>query len=131
MKLFSNELRSLCFQDHSQQAPFVTRTRFERCMYGLLIEVTAGVDGKNPESLSEVAILQFFEKQRPRADEDRKLALSIAKIFEKFTYLCDTSNWSNDGQDPRIEICRDDILRLCDAVDIYKSGKKSAATCIR
>jgi hypothetical protein len=49
--------------------------------------------------------------------------MAASDLFEEFTYLADTSNFSNDGQDLRITKCRDRILALCDSVDGQLSRK--------
>jgi hypothetical protein len=107
-----NVLRELC--DRPEGAPFLIRTRVERHLFGLLNATMRDRLRLIPVSISRSSI----ESQiGPSACRDRSagaLALEIGHVFEKFTYLCDTSNWSNDGQDPRIESCREDILRLCD-----------------
>ena len=114
-------LRALCFDDLSELSPFQVRTRFERHLYGLLSEYSMGAFGSSPSGLSKAHVRHFY--QRMKLDEQASAADAgrcsqvldmISELYENFTRLCDTSNWSDDGQDPRINSSRNDILRLCD-----------------
>jgi len=105
-------LRKLC--NCSDGAPFLIRTRVERHLFGLLNATMRERLRLTPVSISRASIESQIDPSACRDRSARTLALEIAHVFERFTYLCDTSNWSNDGQDPRIESCREDILRLCD-----------------
>lgn len=110
-------LRELC--NRSEGAPFLIRTRVERHLFGLLNAAMRERLRLNAVSISRASIESQINASVCRDRSARALALDIANVFERFTYLCDTSNWSNDGQDPRIESCRDDILRLCDRFDSH------------
>jgi hypothetical protein len=112
-------LRALCFDDLSELSPFQIRTRFERHLYGLVFECSTAVFGSAPNGLSKAHVTHFCEK-RPNVEGNSAYAGSclqllhmISDVYERFTELCDTSNWSDDGQDPRINACRDDILSVC------------------
>jgi len=54
----------------------------------------------------------FISANRVADPDETRVLRSAVQIFQKFTYLCDTSNWSNDGQDPRVKMCRDDVIGL-------------------
>ncbi len=82
-----------------------------------------GVFGSSPNGLSKTHVSRFYRRvkldnQNSSLDVDRYLQVlsMISDLYEKFTRLCDTSNWSDDGQDPRVNSCRDDILRVCDFI---------------
>ena len=116
-------LRALCFDDLSDLSPFQVRTRFERHLYGLLFECSTRAFGSSPTGPSKAHVRHFRERLKPGKQTSvvdvgwcfQALDM-ISELYEKFTNLCDTSNWSDDGQDPRINWCRDDVLRLCDYV---------------
>lgn len=117
-------LRALCFDDLAALSPFQIRTRFERHLYGLLLEYSRKTFGFSPTGLSRTHINDFRNRLRLGEQSPSNLVEapsigvleSISDLYEKFTRLCDTSHWSDDGQDPRINLCRDDILRLCDSI---------------
>ena len=105
-------LREVC--NRSEGAPFLIRTRVERHLFGLLNATMREPLRLIPVSINRASVESQIGPAACRDRWGRAFALEIAHVFEKFPYLCDTSNWSNDGQDPRIESCREDILRLCD-----------------
>jgi hypothetical protein len=116
-------LRALCLDDLSELSPFQVRTRFERHLYGLLFECSKGVFGSSPRGLSKTHVRHFCQQMKldgqitpPNVGRCSQLLNMISELYENFTRLCDTSNWSDDGQDPRINSCRSDILRLCDYI---------------
>lgn len=109
-------LRTLCRDSDNRVSPYLLRTRFERHLFGLMVTVSRQTFGSDPKGMTESHVLEFVSRF-PTHDREKQILISIAKLFAKFTYLCDTSNWSDDGQDPRVELCRDDILRLCTLVD--------------
>jgi len=122
MREYIEALRLLCTEDHKKVAPYLLRTRFERNLYGLLVSLSESAFGKKPTGITEDHVRECVARCRTRYNENElTAALSIARLFEKFVYLCDTSNWSNDGQDPRIEMCRDNIILLCDFVQSLKA----------
>lgn len=116
MKRYVDALRMLCFEKQRGIAPYTLRTRFERNLYGLVHEYSKTVLGVVPDGLTQRHIEKLQETCRDSKDFELEPVRLASRVFECFTYLCDTSNWSNDGQDPRIEICRDDILTLCSMV---------------
>jgi len=118
-----NGLKALCSGDLTDLTPFQIRTRFERHLYGVLVECSDETFGEHPTGLTRSHMEQFIQ----RVEQDNRWAIPtrawcvsafdlISDVFERFTQLCDTSNWSDDGQDPRINACRDDIFRLCECV---------------
>jgi hypothetical protein len=112
------QLRDLCGRNHRRTAPFVVRTRFERAFYGLLVTVAAQTFGSAPASLSGTEIQRFVQRVAGNKEVPVcRLLLEIGRVFGKFVYLCDTSNWSNDGQDPRVESCAPEILVICSRVE--------------
>jgi hypothetical protein len=125
VKEYTDALRELCAEDHRGVAPYLLRTRFERNMYGLLVAFSETRFGRRPSGMTEDHIRDCVGRcGRSYDEEDFHVALSMARIFEKFTYLCDTSNWSNDGQDPRVEMCRDSIITLCDAIETGRTVQR-------
>lgn len=111
-------LRSLCFGDHTGVAPYLLRTRFERHMFGLTGPLVASRLGRSLQSLDEEYLRDLVEvSNAPWTDQERRLVTSVAQVFRRFTYLCDTSNWSDDGQDVRVKLCRRDILAICDLAE--------------
>jgi hypothetical protein len=127
MKRHLADLRWVCANKHEDVAPFLLRTRVERSLYGVLVEFCELIFGARPAGLTEAHIRDFIAEHKSlEQDEPAGVALSIARVFERFTYLSDTSNWSNDGQDPRIEMCRDDILRLCAHVESISTACRAA-----
>lgn len=118
MNRYIDSLRTLCLENQRGLAPYALRTRFERNLYGLVTQYSQSVFGAVPGGLSRHHVEKLLHECRGpglsvAATEPMILAM---RVFERFTYLCDTSNWSNDGQDPRIEMCREDVLKLCDLV---------------
>jgi len=115
---YTEALRRLCAEDHGEEAPYLLRTRFERNLYGLLVSFSESAFGRKPTGITEDHVRECAARCETRYDErELTAALSMAKLFGKFVYLCDTSNWSNDGQDPRLEMCRENIMQLCDLVE--------------
>lgn len=121
MREYTEALRRLCAEDHEEVAPYLLRTRFERNLYGLLVSFSESAFGKKPTGITEDHVRECVARCETCYDErELTVALSMARLFEKFVYLCDTSNWSNDGQDPRVEMCRENIIQLCDLVESLK-----------
>src|SRR5262249_16777749 len=121
MNTHLRELRSMCFEDLRGITPFRLRTRFERHLFGAAVSYAKCSFEITPKGLSRRHYEEFAKRiQNLRASSSLVTSshLSVlsrmSSLFEKFTSLCDTSNWSDDGQDPRIEWCRKDILELCD-----------------
>lgn len=116
-------LRALCFDDLSELSPFQVRTRFERHLYGLLSECSMEAFGSSPSGLSKAHVRYFYQRMKldeqttsPDLGRFSHIVNMVSDLYENFTRLCDTSNWSDDGQDPRINSCRNDIFHLCDYV---------------
>lgn len=109
---YTSMLVELCRDNQLKVAPYVVRTRFERGLYGLLVAFSMEVAGSAPHGISSTHIEEFLCGKNLTSEAAARLREG-ARIFERFTYLCDTSNWSSDGQDPRIELCRTDMLKLC------------------
>jgi len=116
VKRYVDALRTLCLKDQRGIAPYTLRTRFERNLYGLVHEYSETAFGVVPDGLTQRHVEKLRQVCRDFKESEFEPVVLAAKVYERFTYLCDTSNWSNDGQDPRIEICREDILALCDKV---------------
>jgi|ERR1019366_3597224 hypothetical protein len=112
-------LRALCADNQRGLAPYALRTRFERSLLGLVTQYSQSVFGAVPGGLSRLHLERFLHRCcGPGVSTQFIEPIVLATtIFERFTYLCDTSNWSSDGQDPRIEMCREDVLRLCELVN--------------
>ncbi len=118
MKHHIDELRRLCAHHPQRPAPYLLRTRFERHLYGVLVGFSDLVFGMRPSGITEHHVRELLSRSDTRNRErEVNAVLRVSRIFHRFTYLCDTSNWSDDGQDPRVEMCRDEILRLCDFVE--------------
>jgi hypothetical protein len=118
MNRYIDALRTLCCEDQRGVAPYTLRTRFERNLYGLVTQYSQLVLGAAPAGLTRHHIEKLLHLCRDSGFSAATEPIILAmKVFERFTYLCDTSNWSDDGQDPRIEMCREDILRLCDLIN--------------
>lgn len=87
-------------------------------MFGLTSGVVQGRLGRPLESLDDDYLEDVL--RRPGiawTEQEKRVVSSVATVFRRFTYLCDTSNWSDDGQDPRVELCRRDILAICDLAE--------------
>jgi len=122
MREYTEALRRLCVEDHRKVAPYLLRTRFERDLYGLLVSFSESAFGRKPTGITEDHVRECVANcERSYDERELTVALSMAKLFGKFVYLCDTSNWSNDGQDPRVEMCREDIVELCDLVESFET----------
>ena len=114
MEQYIDALRQLCKADNSGVAPYLLRTRVERSLYGLLNAVARATFGCSLAGLDEEQVRSGLENRGvPLNSSCAAWSISVARSFQRFTYLCDTSNWSNDGQDPRIELCRDEFLKIC------------------
>ena len=113
---YSRQLLSMCEENLKGRAPYLVRTRFERLLFGLVESYSQEQFGRTPKGVTKNHISNFILANNLLESDETRVLGSAAQIFERFTYLCDTSNWSNDGQDPRVEMCRDDIIRLCDDV---------------
>jgi len=121
MKHHIDQLRRLCMDYGAKYPPFLLRTRFERHLYGLLVSFSESIFGKRPTGITENQVHDFLSRCEPHeSPKEAEIVLRMSNIFGRFTYLCDTSNWSDDGQDPRLEMCREDILQLCNLVEMPK-----------
>jgi hypothetical protein len=116
-------LKALCYGDLSGLSPFQVRTRFERHLYGLMFEYSVKTFGSSPNGLSADHLKRFTDQismdqeiKSTSGQSCMRVFAMISELHAEFTQLCDTSNWSDDGQDPRITWCRDDILQLCNFV---------------
>jgi hypothetical protein len=119
MSVHIEGLRAICEGDLSALSPFQIRTRFERHLYGLMNEFSNSTLGASPTGLSRAHLLHFFEARREKGEagcdvHSLRILQEMSDLFQEFTYLCDTSNLTDDGQDPRIQSCREGILALCD-----------------
>jgi len=112
-------IRELCESRNENLPPFIVRTRFERELYGLLVSLSRRTYGDQPSSMDRTQVMTFLSRQQ-NANElvESRVMLEISRIFEKFVYVCDTSNWSNDGQDPRVKACSAEILAVCKQVEM-------------
>src|SRR5437899_2906416 len=109
MEQYIEALRRLCKADNGGIAPYLLRTRVERNLYGLLNSVARSTLGCTLTGLDEEQVRESLESRGVPLDSNcATWSISLARSFDRFSYLCDTSNWSNDGQDPRIELCRDE-----------------------
>jgi hypothetical protein len=122
------QLRLMCDEDVRGIPPFQLRTRFERHLFGFAVSYARNAFGIAPTGLSRrhyEHFLERLEKLRSVNVQEKTQEINILSrtcaLFEKFTSLCDSSNWSDDGQDPRIEWCRNDILDLCENLSAAKS----------
>jgi hypothetical protein len=116
-------LKSLCFEDLNEAKPFHVRTRFERHLFGLAYHCSLKAFGSSPNGLTRTHLAHFLSTlphvgpgKRGEMNHEawgRACLERISDLYERFTALCDTSNWSDDGQDPRIKSCRAKILNLC------------------
>jgi hypothetical protein len=113
---YCRQLLALCEENLQGRAPYVVRTRFERLLFGIVASYSQVTFGRNPNGITTGHITKFILTNELSESNKTRVLRSAAQIFEKFTYLCDTSNWSNDGQDPRVEMCRGDIIGLCEDV---------------
>jgi hypothetical protein len=126
MEQYIEALGRLCRADNGGMAPYLLRTRVERSLYGLLNSAAKSAFGCTLAGLDEGQVRESLVSGGIPLDSTyASWSLSVARSFEKFTYLCDTSNWSNDGQDPRIELCRDQFLQLCDEARLLCKCKVS------
>jgi hypothetical protein len=122
MKEHIRGLRQLGLAKHEYTSPYLLRTRFERNLYGVLVSVSASAFGKRINGPTESHVREFLRTIRASGMQKEREAMVLgARLFEKFTFLSDSSTWSDDGQDPRLELCRDDILKLCDLVESLTS----------
>ncbi len=122
------QLRSMCFEDLRGITPFQLRTRFERNLFGAAVSYAKSVFEIAPKGLSRQHYEHFAHKlENIRSStsssgiRELRILSRMSALFEKFTSLCDSSNWSDDGQDPRIEWCKKDILQLCDELSAATS----------
>lgn len=108
----TNSIRALCDPTAPVLAPYLLRTRVERAVFGLICELADASGSARPDGLDPVQVSVAIPSNKAG-----EIARSLSLAFSRFTYLCDTSNWSDDGQDPRILECRDDLLDLCDRAE--------------
>jgi hypothetical protein len=98
-------------------APYLVRTRFERILFGMVTDVSLDAYGTSPSGMTSDHLVRFLSSHSYSVDGVDEILWRIVRLFDKFTYLCDSSNWSNDGQDPRLEMCREDIAAVCRLID--------------
>ena len=121
MRRFVEALRQICLMQEEYSSPFLLRTRFERNLYGLLATISESAFGKKIGGPTGSYVNGFLKIVEASGREKEMDAIILAaRVYEKFTSLSDNSNWSDDGQDPRVKSCRDDILKLCDLVDSFQ-----------
>lgn len=136
MRLHAENLKALCERDLSDLSPFQVRIRFERHLYGLASDYSNAVFGSSPSGLTREHLVHFCRSVVVR---DRDLAPgevrclktleAVSDLYQEFTRFCDTSNWSDDGQDPRVNRCRTRLLGLCDLVmGVASSGDERTLT---
>lgn len=118
------KLKTMCVSNTAGIPPYLVRTRFERNLYGVLSAYTKETIGTSPNGLTKAHIESFLISQKGLSTHHGGVMRLGADIYEAFTYLCDTSNWSNDGQDPRFSTCMDDVIRLCDLIEVYLNQSK-------
>lgn len=100
------------------------RTRFERHMFGLTASVVEARLGQPLQSLEKEYLEEILRRPGVEWTElETRLVSSVAHVFRRFTYLCDASNWSDDGQDPRVDLCRRGILAICDLAEVASRGR--------
>jgi hypothetical protein len=116
------ELRDLCDANLEKTAPYVVRTRFERKLTELFVMVATQAGCPKPWGITKQAVTRVRRQLADTAPVSLALLEAVAYIHEEFIYLCDTSNWSNDGQDPRVEYLRPRILSLCDALESQENA---------
>jgi hypothetical protein len=127
MKEFVNGLRQICLPSEAHYSPFLLRTRFERNLYGLMATISESSFGKKIGGPTEPHLKAFLETVETRGGgKEREAMILGARLYEKFTSLSDNSNWSDDGQDPRVKSCQKDILSLCDLADDLQLAPRSA-----
>lgn len=121
------ELRGMCSKNFRGASPFRVRVQFERHLFGLVTDFSTRSLGARPRGISREHCAMFVQKYSDNvrttdASVDRALHVlsDAATLHEKFSSLCDSSNWSDDGQDPRIEWCREDILVLCNKIEKWE-----------
>lgn len=115
---YCKQLLLLCQLNLHGRAPYVVRTKFERLLFGIVASYSNEHFGRSPRGITTSHINKFISANNMAETDSTRVLRSAAQVFEKFTYLCDTSNWSNDGQDPRVEMCRTDIIELCEQVTL-------------
>src|SRR5467141_1469682 len=126
MSHYLTELLSICSEGGVGVRPYILRARFERSVYGLIVQVARTLQQPIPSSLTANYALAL----RASADTANERLLSdvvtqASGVISKFTTLCDSSNWSTDGQDPRLKICTADALALCTTCSRLLDGPAS------
>lgn len=118
MNRYARTLRELCGRRAPQLRSYLIRTRFERGIFGLAATYSTAFLGAVPAGMTTAHIQEVGARADREADSEHvEVLIGLAKVFEEFTYLADTSNLSNDGQDVRIAACRERVLALCDLVE--------------
>lgn len=122
MKEYIDGLRDICASSTLEQSPYLLRTRFERNLFGLLVSVSDEIFGKRPKGLTRIHIREFLamnDGTNKHNGHFADFANDLVSVYERFTFLSDTSNLSDDGQDPRVESCRTEILSLCEVAESF------------
>lgn len=115
---YVTQIRAFFERDSKQWPPYLIRTRFERLLFGLFRSIALQTLGEAPSGMTRIHLARLLEAHNTlEGHAALSILSSVVRLCEKFTYLCDSSNWSNDGQDPRVEMCREDAGRLCDLAE--------------
>ncbi len=86
------------------------------------MSVSDEIFGERPRGLTRIHIREFLAKNDGGNKHNAHFvdfANDIVSIYERFTFLSDTSNLSDDGQDPRVESCRAEIMSLCEVAESF------------
>src|ERR1019366_10021808 len=95
---YIDDLRRMIQRTEPPSAPYLTRTRFERQLFGSVTAYANKVYNSAPKGLSRQHATEFLERVRPNTSGRVPIEMA-SDIYERFTYLCDNSHWSNDGHD--------------------------------
>ena len=115
---YAKQLAGYCASGPGAVPRYVFRTRVERILYGMLASLCQAQVGVRPAGLHQSQLQAVLPRTAGRAARPSEvLAWEIVDAFETFTYLSDSSNRSNDGQDLRLDQCRDRFLRICNAIE--------------
>lgn len=106
-------LRDLCSPASRSIPPYILRTRFERSLFGLAVSVAQWTGLPELKSLVPAYVDRYLE-DHAATSASATLLTGASDVLQSFAILCDSSNWSPDGQDPRIDMCREEVLALCD-----------------
>lgn len=111
---YAKQLADLCSLDADGMPRYIVRTRVERAMYGMLATVCLARLGARPAGLHESQLQTMVPRESAQTgDPAHQLMWEIVDSFTEFTYLCDSSNRSSDGQDVRLERSRGRFLKIC------------------